>query len=939
MGRQTSKANSRQSTSRKTRAYATVSTLAIVAAAAAAADAREVRFNIPSQDLSQALLQFAQQSNVEFAYSQELMVSPELIRGHQSAGIVGSYRLEEALARLAEGNGLAFRYDDDTDTVVVRVDATARQHLQSDASIAARVESGTARQAIARDSSFRRISPPASSRRNRNMTGEQPISSEGPRAQLANVALSEDDSSRQTGGGVQQRGRPAGADSDDAQVVEEIVVTSRRRTERLLDVPSAITAFSENVLEAKGIAQVENIARFVPNVQSTRIGVGNPSQVAFSMRGVAEQDHIILNDPRVGMYLNGVYLGRNMGNNLNLANIKRVEVLRGPQGTLYGRNVVGGAINIITYEPGEKEVTEITAEAGSRARINANFYTDFRLTDELGVSMQGNLLRRDGIGKALRRPDARKDVGQLQNISGRVSVRWEASPDLAFTASFDGADGSNGQISSGAQLMPGATEPGIFEASGGTFGFLTDPEGPAADVPGGGAIGFDDLPEDFDDTNTNEAQLLTQENKSVGGSFVADWAISDFWDTQFLFNFRNMSYKGGLDDEAVFADLESFPEVGDADQIAVEWQNNFRVGKFDSVVGAMWFHEYGHAFSGPVGLPGTDPEIAQDFFFEEEQTTDSIGIYGHTTYNVTDALSLSGGVRYSYDEKDASAFFPSFTEGTEFREENWDEVVFDASVSYKISENVSIHYKESKGYQNGGFNPRPFGGPDQFTAFDPLTARNHEGSIKGSLSFVTFSATGFLTNYKELPLQFARTTQQGFVVTIENAGKSRAKGVELESAWHLPGFTPDGSFTLELNGGYLDSEIKNLAEGTVGIGLGDRPALNPEWNVALAGQYRHRLANGDRFHVRVDYSFRDEMFGQSSNNQFNKFDKRDLMNINVTYENVENGWSLGFVGHNIWNEQFDVGRVDLPFNGFTLVTRNNDRSFYGVRFEKRFAGF
>jgi len=162
--------------------------------------------------------------------------------------------------------------------------------------------------------------------------------------------------------------------AQEEQLFEEIIVTAQKREQSIYEVPTALSAFSAKKIEAQGISGLIDVGKFVPNLNVTSFGAGQVTSVNPFIRGIGLQDHLITTDPGVGVYLDGVYLGRQLGQNLSLAGIERLEVLRGPQGTLYGRNSIGGAINIITKKPGEEPESRIALEAGSRGRLNASFY-------------------------------------------------------------------------------------------------------------------------------------------------------------------------------------------------------------------------------------------------------------------------------------------------------------------------------------------------------------------------------------------------------------------------------------------------------------------------------------------------------------------------------------------------------------------------------------
>ena len=222
--------------------------------------------------------------------------------------------------------------------------------------------------------------------------------------------------------GVDQAAAQGASDS----VFEEIVVTAQRREQSIYDVPVAISAFSPETIERQGITDLVDIGKFVPNLNVTGFSAGHTSSANPFIRGIGLQDHLITTEPGVGVYVDGIYLGRQVGQNWNLTNIERVEVLRGPQGTLYGRNSIGGAINIITRKPGDEEGGKVSLMAGSRGRLNGDAYTNMRLTDQLAMSFTVAYQRRDGLGDFLLIEDPNKEVGEMQDISGRVALKWDA---------------------------------------------------------------------------------------------------------------------------------------------------------------------------------------------------------------------------------------------------------------------------------------------------------------------------------------------------------------------------------------------------------------------------------------------------------------------------------------------------------------------------------
>ena len=720
------------------------------------------------------------------------------------------------------------------------------------------------------------------------------------------------------GAGLAQTPPKPGDDDDAAFAIEEIVVTGRRREENIYDAPVAITAFDQSAMAATGIERVDDIGKFTPNVNINRFGVGNPAHAAVFIRGIGLQDHIITTDPGVGVYVDGVYLGRQMGSNLSLANIERVEVLRGPQGTLFGRNTLGGAINIITRKPGEDDGAMVELRGGSRQRAAGRFYGNKKLSDTVAVSLSAGINRRDGVGEFVNLENPEADVGEILQINGRVAARWQPTSTFSLLFAVDGTDAENGQSPYTIEFDDSIPQP--------------DPDNPFDGLFE--ELGPEDLADDRDDIASTVQELSSTSNSAFGASVTADWDFTPNLNTKIIASYRYSDYTGGLDDDASALRLSEFPESGDAEQVSVELQLNGSFADWDFVSGLYYFHEDGTTESGPwVFSPFNSPNAVEGFgdfgFFDLNQETNSYAVFGNASYNLTSRITVGGGLRFSADSKDADALFPSFP-GRAFREADFEAVTADANISYNLTDRSNVYFAFQRGYQTGGFPPRPFGGPQQFVQFDEQTALNYEIGFKGELvPGLSLLATAFWTTYNDLALPFSDPTAGGGFVTItENAGQSRTRGIELEGNYRLGGFGLRGSV------GFLDAEITDVDPGTIGIAEGDRPALTPRWTVSVSPSYTHDFASGARLRGQVNYSYRGDMFGQSINRESERLEPRSLVNVNLEYESPGGGWALAFYGNNIFNEVYSVGR--LQQNGFVGVVLSNDRSEFGVRLTLNF---
>jgi len=215
---------------------------------------------------------------------------------------------------------------------------------------------------------------------------------------------------------------PASA-AEGSSPFEEITVTAQKREQSIYEVPIAISAFTGEQLENQGISDMVDVGKFVPNLSLTTFSAGHTSSANPFIRGIGLQDHLITTDPGVSVYVDGVYLGRQVGQNWSLSNIERLEVLRGPQGTLYGRNSIGGAINIITKKPGQTEGGRVGLTVGTEDRMNGEFYGDTKLSETLAMSVSGAYKSRGGSGRYLLIQNPAAEVGETRDVSGRLAAR------------------------------------------------------------------------------------------------------------------------------------------------------------------------------------------------------------------------------------------------------------------------------------------------------------------------------------------------------------------------------------------------------------------------------------------------------------------------------------------------------------------------------------
>ncbi len=689
-----------------------------------------------------------------------------------------------------------------------------------------------------------------------------------------------------------------------ANEMEEIVVTATKREAGIYDVPVAISAFTAETIELSGVTDLVDIGKFVPNLNVTEFSAGHTASVNPFIRGIGLQDHLITTDPGVGVYVDGVYLGRQVGQNWSLSNIERVEVLRGPQGTLYGRNSIGGAINIITRQPGDEEGGRIALEAGSRGRLNGDFYTNLKVNEHWALSVNGAYKQRGGVGDFVLLDNPRKEVGELQDNSARVAVKWTPTDQFSLLLVADANEGDNG-------LRPYTT--------------LID------ELPNGAVYlaGFrnSDLAADPYDNNTGQADQIGVTNEANGFALTADWFMTEALAGKLILSDRHSEYQAGLDDDSLFENFLSFPEDGEADQTSAELQVNGIYERWDFVAGLYYFKEEGSNLQDPnVFLGG-----AGTYFLD--QNVRSKAVYGNMGFQITDQFRLAGGLRFTRDDKEAFVDINNFvfTRG----ERDWSETSWDLSGVYALGNGMSLYGTVQNGYQSGQFPPRAYclfgnlaiGQPGNvtadncFVAGDNITAQNYEVGLKGQpFNNFSMSVSAFHTQYSDLPYQVSTTSGAGFD-TRNIIVDQDSNGVEWESTLLM-----GDSFRLHTSVGYINVDV----DDPVAVA-----PLTPEWTASISPEYSLNLASGSLL-LRADWSYRDEMFGEPTPDptRFTRIDSRSLLNLNVTYQPENGNWTLGAYGRNVTDERYDQGRLNT--GDYVLVMLSNDASEFGLRFTQYF---
>lgn len=680
------------------------------------------------------------------------------------------------------------------------------------------------------------------------------------------------------------------------RLIEEVVVTAKKREQGAYQVPASLSVFGGEELPERGLADLVDIGKFVPNLTVTTFAAGHTSSANPFIRGIGTQDHLITTDPGVGVYVDGVYLGRQVGQHWNLANIERVEVLRGPQGTLYGRNSIGGAVNIVTAPPGGQREARATLRMGSRGRLDAHLHKDGKLSDRLGATLSLGVNRRGGVGEFLKLPNVDARVGQIREVFARLAIAWRPSPDFSLTLAADANQGNNG-------LNPYTT--------------LID-EIPAGRVYAAGYRNAD-ISDDPYDNNTGALDQTRVSNEAQGLMARAQWSASDWLDVKTITSFRRSKYEAGLDDDGFFEDFLSFPENGEADQSSIEVQLDASLGDIEFVTGVYRFSEEGSNRQEPtlfLGFPGA---------FQLAQELDSTALFASVGIDLADRWQLAVGARTTRDRKRAMTDVGT---GPVIAKRTWRETSWDVSAHYSIGDRLAAYATIQSGYQSGQFPARPyclFVDPNCFAAGDNITALNYEIGVKGQpMDGLELSAAIFHTRYGDLPYQVSTTAEAGFN-TVNLIVGQRTTGFEWESRLYL-----SDRFSLGATLGWLKIGVDKRQ--------GVRPVapLTPELTLSLSPEYRWRLDKGAEVAMRIDYSYRDAMWGEPSSDpgRLTRIGSRALVNFYIGYESPDGTWTLALYARNASDERYDHARLNT--GDYLLRILSNDASEFGIRIDQRF---
>lgn len=717
-----------------------------------------------------------------------------------------------------------------------------------------------------------------------------------------------------------QQTEAASQDTDDGT----IVVTARRREERLVDVPLSITAISGDDLVASGVQDITEIGQEVPNL-TLEVSRGTNTTLTAFIRGVGQQDPVAGFEAGVGLYVDDVYLNRPQAAVLDIYDVERIEVLRGPQGTLYGRNTIGGAIKYVSRRLPDDTSVKIRGTYGSYDQADLIVTASTPITDSLRIGASGARLSRGGFGDNLVQQGVEnynKDVW-----AARGSIEYD---DNGFFVRLSGdyiRDESDPR--QGHRLIPS---------------LLT------------GAPVLDDV---FD----TRAGLTVPDQlvEAYGGSLLIEAPVSDNITLKSITAYREDKSSSNIDFDSLPSQDLDVPVIYENDQFSQEFQILYESDNLNGVLGAYYLDANAFnvfdvllATTGAlpfVNLPGLNAQTLGDV------DTETWSIFGDFTYDISDHLSLSVGGRYTNDKRSSRILRTSFVNGfsdqfggagvpfavtSDFEgSDTFKEFTPRASISWKPDENHNIYFTYSRGFKGGGFDPRGQSSatPDfdqdgtisadevfDFLQFDPETVDSYELGWKGSLldNRLNVSVALFKGDYSDVQIPGSvgfdtdgDGTNDSFAGITSNAASADVNGFEFEGR-ALVGrdFAGPGSrFNVSWSLGYLDASFNTFIDNLGNDVADERVFQNtPDWTGSMSFNLGVPVASG-MLDLISSISFRSDASQFESPNPFLDQDGFSLVDASLVYTDDSDLFSIGVHGKNLFDKRYKVAGYNFVAGG------------------------
>ena len=707
----------------------------------------------------------------------------------------------------------------------------------------------------------------------------------------------------------------------------EIVVTARRTEERLQRVPASVSAFNERALDRTQAEDTTGLQGAVPNLNIVQ-GRGSSNATNIYIRGIGQPDALQTFDPAVGVYVDDVYLSRIRGNQLDLLDVDRIEVLRGPQGTLYGKNTIGGAIKYVSRKPGKQFRADASVTVGSYHQFDVKAAVSGPVSDTLSLGLAFIREKHEGYVKD---PVLDRRYNDKNNWGTRGALAFTPSSRFRFDLSADYSHDNDAlnvgapinelrHLFSNTVILPLAQDPSDYDFK-------------ARTTPG--------LP--------NSTKL-----RHWGVAGTATYDIGDGLTLKSITAYRKLHTKDFIDIDATQAQVGDVLVDVHQHQLSQELQLAYTSDRLSGVAGLYYLDErnasHQEAFANDLVDLTPFRGVFPDFLLgpsnfptflrtiDDDLKTKSYAGYANASYTIVPNVRLSAGVRWTKETKDyfrtTSTFSssPLLTSVAPFDfappKGKWTDVSPMASLDWQATPTTMLYARVAKGFQSGGFNGRA-NDPSTSTKYDPEKVLSYEAGFKTTiLNRLRLNGDVFYNNYKDFQARvsgIATDPTTGLpdpVLSVLNAGRLSIKGAELEASW-----TPLDGLLLDTQIGYLDAKYKEFDDAQFSNFGGSRafqtPAFSPTWTLRAGAQYSFGLGSmggitiggqtryRSRQALAVDNTFVNtdtEIQGLFQNGYW-------LEDARIVWEDPSKKFAVGLYGYNLTNKLYKTDAQEFSSIG------------------------
>ncbi|NIB43438.1 TonB-dependent receptor [Pseudomaricurvus alkylphenolicus] len=699
-----------------------------------------------------------------------------------------------------------------------------------------------------------------------------------------------------------------------AVAIEEITVTAQKREQSLQDVSTAVTALTSDRLSDAGVSDIKALQNFAPSVTiGTTFGYAN-----LFMRGLGLNTVFANVDPSVTMYVDGAVISQPGAQLFSFFDLERAEVLRGPQGSLYGRNATGGTINLIAKKPTEELTGDLKLTLGNYDLVQTEAAVGGAITDQVQGRISLHSTQRGGYGK---NEVTGSDISDSDRQALRAQLAIQVSEDVDL---YVAAEYGRENDASNAFLYKRET-------------FLGDdlPTNAVANGIGGFAGGARNYASDVDPVNDRTTASL---------SLTLDWALAENWDLKNILNARHTDMLNiqDLDASAVInSTIQEF--VFESEQISEELQLSFSGESLRAIAGLYYFKEelyhennVGGVAEGGLYVNPYNGQAEKRVNLTGEGEVESWAVFWNASYDLSEQLSLKLGGRYTHDERQIlndnviwagptrlsvmDANLPLFQDKGRFSD-----YTNEAGLEWHANADTLVYYTYSEGFKAGTGQL----GANAANIIEPESIINHELGLKTTLADGSLVINAALYRYEVDDIQLDRTLvggPTGFTTVFENATTQKAQGLELEAFWAATERLRMNASVSIMDtefGSFLTVDPTNVENvgGEVLVDIkGNSARQSPDlaWN--LHAEYDIPLNGGGQFTLGLDVSFKDKHYFSEFNNLLLNQDHYTLYDLTLKYTSADESWSLLAWGRNLGDELVEGGNYALASGRVTTRT-------------------